>query len=175
MDEYIHERVAHCGPSINSFYQAAEHWCFSDPSCLCASRLFSPHPQQPIMLSCRNVIWAKNWTETGFQVTGGGGKAAPCISNGPQRTGSPFQGWLESLSITEMVKLMMRLGDREARADPLNVTFVISQAHTKNCLPSQRPCCYCSASGWRDFFPPNPYHTHGVSSAGAGDEMAQDA
>ena len=94
---------------------------------------------------------------------------------GQEAPSSSLQGWLESLSVTETVKLMMRLSDREARAAPLNVTFIIFQAHTTSCLPSQHPCCYCSASGWRDFFPPNPYNMSSISSAGAGDEMVQDA
>lgn len=42
------------------------------------------------------------------------------------------------------------------QSSPLNVTFIIFQAHAKHKLPSQLPCCYCSASGWRALSP-NPY------------------
>ena len=100
-----------------------------------------------------------------------GEKPPACLMGhrGQEAPSSSLQGWLESLSVTETVKLMMRLSDREARTAPLNVTFIIFQAHATICLPSQHPCCYCSASGWRDFFPVIP--TTWAVSAPPGQEM----
>lgn len=83
---------------------------------------FLPHQQQPIMLSCRNVIWARNWTETRFQVTGGTVGVKPPTSlmghRGHEVSSSSLWDWLEGSSIAEMVKLMMSRSDRRPEQPP---------------------------------------------------------